>query len=191
MQMRMRTVTLLVAALVAAATTATAQPASEPVEPGDVLQIEVYAGGEKQSDVTVTVTRQRTIVCPLIGPVAIDSSGTEEIGARLRAILARDYFVDPQVIVSVKEHGAKVYVIGEVGHPGFYLLSDGPTLLSVCALAGGFTDFAAPQHARVARIDGDGKFRVINVDLIKAKRGKAEDLRLQSGDRIEIPRRLF
>src|SRR6476661_2045023 len=50
MQMRMRTVTLLVAALVAAATTATAQPASEPVEPGDVLQIEVYAGGEKQSD---------------------------------------------------------------------------------------------------------------------------------------------
>jgi hypothetical protein len=33
--------------------------------------------------------------------------------------------------------------------------------------------------------------KLINVDLIKAKQGKAEDLRLQSGDRIEIPRRLF
>jgi polysaccharide export outer membrane protein len=181
---------LLVAALTTAAMTAPAQAASEPVEPGDVLQIEVYAGGEKQSDVTVTVTPQRTIVCPLIGSVAVDSSGTEEVGARLRAILARDYFVDPQVIVSVKEHGAKVYVIGEVWHPGFYLLSDAPTLLSVCALAGGFTDYAAPSHAKVARIDG-GKLKFINVDLIKAKQGKADDLRLQGGDRIEIPRRLF
>jgi polysaccharide export outer membrane protein len=181
---------LLAAALTVAPPTVRAQQAAETVEPGDVLQIEVYAGGEKQSDVTVTVTPQRTIVCPLIGSVAVDSSGTEKIGVRLRDILARDYFVDPQVIVRVKEHGARVYVIGEVWHPGFYLLSDGPTLLSVCALAGGFTDFAAPQHAKIARVEG-GKLKLINVDLIKAKQGKAEDLRLQSGDRIEIPRRLF
>jgi len=94
------------------------------------------------------------------------------------------------VLVSVKEHGARIYVLGEVKHPGVYLLTDGPTLLSACALAGGFTDFAAPQRAKLARSDG-GKLTYITVDLMKAKRGKAQDVRLRSGDRLEIPRRLF
>ena len=181
---------LIGAALMAAATAAQPLAVSEPVEPGDVLQIQVYAGGERQSDFTVTVTPDRTIVCPLIGSVEVDSAGTAEIGAKLRALLARDFYVDPQVLVSIKEHGARIYVLGEVKHPGVYLLTDGPTLLSACALAGGFTDFAAPQRAKLARSDG-GKLTYITVDLMKAKRGKTEDVRLRSGDRLEIPRRLF
>jgi polysaccharide export outer membrane protein len=190
MYMRFPGVVLLLAALTAAATAAPTRPVSEAVEPGDVLQIEIYAGGEKQSDFSVTVTPDRTIICPLIGSVEVDSAGTMEIGAKLSALLARDYYVDPQVLVSVKEHSAKIFVLGEVKHPGVYLLSDGPTLLSACALAGGFTDFAAPQHAKLARTEG-GKLKYINVDLMKAKRGKAEDMRLRGGDRLEIPHRLF
>jgi polysaccharide export outer membrane protein len=183
-------VALLVVALTATAAAAQPRLVSEAVEPGDILQIEVYAGGEKQDDFTVTVSSDRTIICPLIGSFAIDTSGTMEIGEKLSALLARDYYVNPQVLVSVKERGAKVFVLGEVRHPGAYLLSDGPTLLSACALAGGFTDFAAPQHAKLVRSEG-GKLKFISVDLMKAKRGKAEDVRLRGGDRLEIPHRLF
>ncbi len=189
MYMRIPGVALLLAGLTAVAA-AQSRPVSEAVEPGDVLQIEVYAGGERQSDFSVTVSSERTIICPLIGSVDIGSAGTTEIGAKLGAILARDYYVDPQVLVSVKEHAAKIFVLGEVKRPGVYLLTDAPTLLSACVLAGGFTDFAAPQHAKIARTE-NGKLKFINVDLMKAKRGKAEDVRLRGGDRLEIPHRLF
>jgi polysaccharide export outer membrane protein len=57
-------------------------------------------------------------------------------------------------------------------------------------LAGGFTDFAAPQKAKIARYE-DGKLKYITVDLTKAKRSKTEDVRLRGGDRLEIPHRLF
>ena len=181
----------LLAAGVMAAVAAGPRPAlCEPVEPGDVLQVEVYAGGEKQNDFSATVSSDRTITCPLVGSISIGSGDTSDIETTLRQALARDYFVDPQVLVTVKQHGAKIYVLGEVKHPGVYLLSDGPTLLGACALAGGFTDFADPHHARIARAE-DGKVRFISVDLLKAKAGKAEDVRLRGGDRLEILHRLF
>lgn len=190
MNMRIPGAAQIAALLMFAATAAIARPATESLEPGDVLQIEVYAGGEKQNEFSATVSPEHTIVCPLIGSLEVDSTGTQGIGEKLRAILARDYFVDPQVLVSVKEHGGKIYVMGEVKHPGIYSLSDGPTLLSACALAGGFTDFAAPQKAKIARYE-DGKLKYITVDLTKAKRSKTEDVRLRGGDRLEIPHRLF
>src|SRR5689334_24747301 len=111
---------LLVMALMLGATAARAMPVPETVDPGDVLQIEVYAGGEKQHDFSVTVSAEHTIMCPLIGMLEIDSTGTSGIGARLRDLFACDYYVDPQVLVSVKEHYAKIYVLGEVKHPGLY-----------------------------------------------------------------------
>jgi protein involved in polysaccharide export with SLBB domain len=190
MKFRNPGVALLVTLLVMGAAAARAVPAPQAVDPGDVLQIEVYAGGEKQHDFSVTVSPEHTIMCPLIGSLEIDSTGTTGIGEKLRTIFARDYYVDPQVLVSVKEHGAKIYVLGEVKHPGIYPLRDGPTLLSACALAGGFTDFAAPQHVKITRSE-DGKLRFINVDFTKAKHGKTDDVRLRDGDRLEVPHRLF
>ena len=70
-------------------------------------------------------------------------SGRSQDVADLRAMLARDFFVDPQVLVSVKEHGGQVYVTGEVKQPGMYGVRDGLTVLHACLLAGGFTDFAS------------------------------------------------
>jgi polysaccharide export outer membrane protein len=190
MQLRIPGAWLLAVGMMAAVAAGPRPAWCEAVEPGDVLQIEVYAGGEKQNDFSATVSTDRTITCPLVGSIPIGSGDTADIAAALREALARDYFVDPQVLVTVKQHGAKIYVLGEVKHPGVYLLSDGPTLLGACALAGGFTDFADPHHVRIARAE-DGKVKFISVDLLKAKAGKAEDVRLRGGDRLEIPHRLF
>jgi polysaccharide export outer membrane protein len=93
-------------------------------------------------------------------------------------------------LVSVREHGGKIYVLGEVRNPGVFPLRDGPTALSACVLAGGFTDFASPGRVKITRIE-DGKPKLIRVDLIRVKRGKARDLILRDGDRIEVPQRLF
>ncbi len=195
--MQMRRVLMLAAAaglavlgLAVAAGVAAAQTANLPVGPGDVLQITVYAGGEKQEDFEATVSDAGTISCPLLGDVRLASLRTADIQEKLRAALTGGYYVAPQVLVGIKEYGGKVYLLGEVRNPGTYRLGDAPTVLSACAQAGGWTDFASPRRARVTRVV-DGKARQIAVDLVKVRQGKAEDLPLRSGDRVEIPRRVF
>src|SRR5215831_12834595 len=96
---------------------ASAEPSATPVVLGDVLQVTVFAGGEKQEDFTSTVVASGSITCPLLGETKVAGLTTDEIARQLRALLVRDFFVDPQVLVAVKEHGGQVFVTGEVRQP--------------------------------------------------------------------------
>lgn len=166
------------------------QTQSYPIGPGDILQVLVYAGGEKQEDFTVAVSPRGTMISPLIGEVEVGGLTAFEVAGKMTGILSRDFFVNPQVLVSVKEYGKKVYISGEVNRPGAYSIQEGLTALNACILAGGFTEYASPGRAQVTRIE-NGRPRIIQMDLIKVQRGETEDLILQAGDRIDIPQRLF
>jgi polysaccharide export outer membrane protein len=167
-----------------------AEPSASPVVVADVLQVTIFAGGEKQEDFTATVVATGTITCPLLGETKVVGLTTEEIARQLRASLAKDYFVDPQVLVSVKEHGGQVYVTGEIRQPGAYGVRDGLTVLHACLLAGGFTDFASLHSVRLTRVV-DGQPATTVVDIVKIRQGKQPDPLIASGDRLEIPRRRF
>ncbi len=169
---------------------AAAEPSATPVVLGDVLQITVFAGGEKQEDFAATVVGAGSITCPLLGETKVAGLSTDEISRQLRAMLARDYFVDPQVLVAVKEHGGQVFVTGEVRQPGAYGLKDGLTLLHACLQAGGFTDYAALHGVKLTRVV-DGQPRTAVIDVVKVRQGKQPDPLLSSGDRLDIPRRRF
>lgn len=166
-------------------------PGSYVVGPGDVIQVTFYAGGEKHEEFGGAVTPSGTLTCPLLGELKLAGMNAAQIGTKMREILARDYYVDPQVIVNVREYAGKITVLGEVRHPGVYPLKDGLTVLGACELAGGLTDFASTRRVRILRLLEDGKPQPIEIDLGRVKRGRTEDLALQTGDRIEVPRRLF
>jgi len=169
---------------------ATEEGGAIPLGPGDVVSVEVYAGGEKQEDFTVEVSRAGTLTCPLVGEIPVAGTSAFELGSRLRAILARDFFVDPQVLVTVKEYPRKIFVSGEVRNPGAYSLQEGLTVMSACTIAGGFTDYAALNRVRVMRSE-KGTSRTIEVDLAKVRRGKAPDVAIMAGDRIDVPHRRY
>jgi polysaccharide export outer membrane protein len=169
---------------------ASAEPSASPVVLGDILQVTVFAGGEKQEDFTATIVATGTITCPLLGETKVAGLTPEEIARQLRAMLVRDYFVDPQVLVSVKEHGGQVYVTGEVKQPGAYGIREGLTVLHACLLAGGFTDYASLRAVRLTRVV-DGQPRTAMIDVVKVRQGRQPDPLLTSGDRLEIPRRRF
>jgi len=57
-------------------------------------------------------------------------------------------------------------------------------------LAGGFTDFASARSARVVRVRG-GKTQTLRVDLARVRQGRSEDVTLEAGDRLDIPRRML
>ena len=158
--------------------------------PGDLVQITVYAGGEKQVDFTGYISALGTITSPLIGEFKVSGMTTYEAERSLRDVLARDYYVDPQVLVTVKEYGGQIFVMGAVKKPGAYGLQERMTVLGACLLAEGFTDFASPRRVKVTRME-NGRQKTIKVDLVKVREGKKEDLALQRGDRIEVPRRRF
>ena len=158
--------------------------------PGDLLQITVYAGGEKQVDFTGHISALGTITSPLLGEIKVAGFTTYEVERSMRDSLAQDFFVDPQVMVSVKEYGGLVFVMGAVKRPGAYGLQERMTVLGACLLAEGFTDFASPRRVKVTRVM-NGQQKTFEIDLIKVRQGKKDDLPLMRGDRIDVPRRRF
>jgi polysaccharide biosynthesis/export protein len=87
-------------------------------------------------------------------------------------------------------HAGVVYVLGAVGRPGGFVLTDDReqlTALKILALAGGFTSTAKSSHAVVMRKDAQGKQHELPVDLKKIRNGQAEDMRLQPSDILYVP----
>lgn len=157
---------------------------------GDVLEISVFAGGESQEHLTGAVAPDGSIVCPLVGALRAAGRTVADLSADLRTRLARDYYRDPRVVVVVREFGATVVVSGEVKHPGVYRLNEARTALGACVLAGGFTDFASTRGARLVRTRG-GKAETLRLDLARVSQGRSEDVPLEAGDRLDIPRRML
>ena len=163
---------------------------SYPIGAGDVLQISIYAGGETQESFTAEVSSSGTVMLPLLGELSITGLTPAEVSRRLTERFSKGYYVSPQVIVSVKEYAGKVYIIGEVRRPGAYPIGDGLSVLNACILAGGFSEYAAPNRVKVTRI-WKGQTQILKIDLRKVEKGKKPDLLLQPGDRIHVPARRF
>jgi polysaccharide export outer membrane protein len=165
---------------------------SAPVlNPGAVLDISVYASGKKELDFTTTVAPDSTIMLPLVGTQKVGGLDANKLTARLHGLYDKSYFVNPQVLVNVKEYGGRVLVSGEVRQPGIYPVGMGLTALSATVLAGGFTDFASLGRAKIVRTLRNGRTEVVKVDLGKVLKGQVPDFALRDGDRIDVPRRLF
>src|SRR5688572_8575216 len=149
------------------------------LNPGAVLDISVYASGKKELDFTVTVQPDSTIMAPLVGTTKVAGLDANKVSARLQRLYDKNYFVNPQVLVNVKEYGGRVLVSGEVRQPGIYPVGQGLTALSATVLAGGFTDFASLGKAKIVRTAKNGRTEVLKVDLGRILKGEMPDLALR------------
>lgn len=89
--------------------------------------------------------------------------------------------------------GNSFYVLGEVKKPGAYQLEQAATAIEGVALAGGFTDKAAPNRTKIIRTHRDGRQETLFVDLNEIiKRGrKDKDVPLAANDVIVVPESYF
>jgi polysaccharide export outer membrane protein len=114
------------------------------VGPGDVLEVEVYDDPDLSG--LVTIQHGGEISFPLLGDVEVNGLTSREVRDTLTRLLAKDYLVDPQVAVRVKEHRSQwITVVGEVVRPGKYFLQGSKTLLELLTEAGGFTPNASGE----------------------------------------------
>ena len=111
------------------------------IGPGDVLSVIIFAGGRSQETLDLSVASEGSINFPFLGKVKAGGLTIPELTEIVTRPLAEDYFVNPQVIINVKDYKSKkVYVTGAVEKPGLYPLdSTSTTLLELIAKAGGVT----------------------------------------------------
>jgi polysaccharide export outer membrane protein len=98
--------------------------------------------------------------------------------------------IQPGDVVTVP-HAGIVYVLGAVGKPGGYTVSNDRAQLStlkVLSLAGGLERTAKSDRAVIVRKDATGQQHEVEVDLKKVMKFEAEDVQLRPSDILYVPR---
>jgi polysaccharide biosynthesis/export protein len=119
---------------------------------GDVLDVIVF--GNDDLSRTTTVQTTGSISLPLLGEVPVAGLTVSEAKQKLTSLLARDFLVNPQVDVKVKEYQSQfVTVLGEVNSPGRKGLRGRTRLIDVLVDSGGFTPRASGEVS-ITRAEG-------------------------------------
>jgi polysaccharide export outer membrane protein len=142
-----------------------------------LLDIISQAGGTTMyAGSSITVKRNsdgRLITIPL----AINATNTVISDVRLQP---GDKVIIPRASL--------VYVLGEVGRPGGFLMQNGGrmTVLQAVALAGGQTSTASIGHARLIHKTDSG-YTDTHIPLKKIMNGQEPDTELQANDILYVP----
>lgn len=162
------------------------------INPGDELEVLVWGDPRLQRD--VLVLPDGTFAFPLVGQVNAAGRLPSELERVITAGLQPQYKGPvPQVTVSVKKpSGYQFSVIGKVKSPGAFTPGRYVNALEAIAIAGGPTEFANTNSAKVLRKAGN-RLIVLPAHLQSALRGDISRLglddipRIESGDTLVVP----
>lgn len=153
----------------------------------DVLAIDVWK--EPGISRSLPVRSDGKISLPLVGE--LQASGNTPL--KLERDIAdrlKNYIDEPEVTVIVQQiNSQKFNILGQVSHPGSFLLSSATTVLDAIALAGGFRDFAKQKSIYVLRQNADGTQTRIPVNYKQLIKGEnpSQNAKLQPHDTVVVP----
>jgi polysaccharide export outer membrane protein len=146
------------------------------VGPGDVLDIAVF-GNDDLSRIP-TIQTSGSITFPLLGEVQVAGLTIAEVQRKITNLLAKDYLVNPQVEVKVKDFQSQfVSVVGEVNSPGRKAIRGRMRLVDALLESGGFKSSSSGE-VLITRTDGefDGGRRSISVRISSSASPSTQDL---------------
>jgi polysaccharide export outer membrane protein len=156
------------------------------IAPNDVLVIGVW----KEVDLTgeVVVRPDGKISLPLLNDLAVANLTPEQLRVKLVEQYHR-FYENPVVTVVLKQvNNNKAFVMGQVLHPGAYVVSGDTTVLQVIALAGGFAEFADTRHVAVIRQNGSVQETYeFNYDDFVKRHTPKQNIVLKPGDTVIVP----
>lgn len=161
-----------------------------------LMEVISLAGGlHADAGNTVMITREASRGSIPLPSASSDATGKFSIAqVNLRKIMeAKDpeenIVIEPNDVIAVSR-AQMVYVVGEVGKPGGFVLNDRETLstLQALALAGGLSKTAGPKRAKVLRsVEGKPDRVEMAADLKSIMEGKAPDIQLHADDILFVP----
>lgn len=162
------------------------------IGPADVVNVTVWGQGDLSRD--YPVDGEGMIAFPLLGRVKAAGMTAKQFGEQVKALLEKDYLVNPHVVATVSQYlSKKVKVFGEAGTPGIYYLTGQTTVLEILTKAGGFPKTAAKQvvvyrEERTASGQSTGN-SIIRLNLDRLQVGdNTENIALRDGDTIFVPK---
>jgi protein involved in polysaccharide export with SLBB domain len=153
------------------------------VTPGDIIEVSLWEI-EGLTTYEVQTSREGTIDLMFIEDIPVLGLTEEELDEFLTKELSY-YYVDPNVIVRIKE---VVYVFGETERPGAYTFENGLTLASIIASAGGPTRDAQLKNVLVIRdYYTDPVVIESNFSNLLKKADLHQNITLKGGDIVFLP----
>ncbi|NCA69676.1 MAG: sugar transporter [Sphingobacteriia bacterium] len=164
------------------------------VGPGDVLSVIVWGHpdltkptGEYRSaaESGTVVAQDGTVFFPYVGVIKVAGMTTAEIRDRLTNGLS-SVIENVQLEVRVADfRSQRVYVVGQVGKPGVYNITDiHMTLVEAIARAGGFLDDADRSNVTLNR---NGSISRIDILAMYDTGDLSHNIQLRHGDIVSVP----
>jgi polysaccharide export outer membrane protein len=158
---------------------------------GDSFDIEFAFSPEMNQ--TVTVQPDGYITAKVIGGLRAEGLTIPQLTDSLKSAYAH-ILNDPVITIVLKDFEKPYFIAaGQLGRPGKYDLRSDLTVTEAVAIAGGFNDKAKHSEVVLFRPAPNGMFetRIINVKKLLASRELSEDVHLQPGDLLFVPRTKF
>ena len=158
------------------------------LNPGDVIDIQYRYTPEFNQ--TVTIQPDGYISLEIGGDLKVSGRNLTQVRA-LILLKARERLASPELNVILKEFQKPfVVVAGEVGQPGKIEVRDKMTAIQAVLMAGGFKESAKSSQILVFRkLNSDtAEVRMLNFKTLKRTADLENDLTLQPGDMIMVPR---
>jgi polysaccharide export outer membrane protein len=189
-------------------TLATAVGASQPPPPAQSpAQANYQIGPQDELRITVfdadgltgvyRVSDDGFVSFPLLGRISVGGATLAATQEKVRSMLMNGYIRDPQVRVDIQEYKSQsIFVSGEVRSPAEIRMTGGMTLLKALAQAGSPLSSASSELtiARQKKLGaGEGtaspeSTEVIRVNWRDLQTGRANDVNLQDGDVVFVPK---
>ena len=159
--------------------------------PGDVLEI-IYRYTPEFNQ-TVTIHPDGFAVLEIVGDLKLSGLTLDEARKKILE-KATVRLKDPEVTLILKEFQKPYFLVsGEVSQPGKFEMRENVTALQAVMMAGGTKDTAkASQIVVFRRINADvAEVKILNLKKIKKTSDLENDLTLEAGDIIFVPRNTF
>ena len=160
------------------------------LRPGDPIEIKI--GGvpvDEQTQVNnaYTIDANGMLSLPYINKVQAAGLTPTQVAAAAEAKYREDkIFTNPTITITMQPTARFVNVGGAVRLPSRVPFTEDITVLAAINAAGGFNDFADQKRVRLLRGS-----TVTIIDARQFRRDPTKDVRLQPGDRVEVPQSFF
>ena len=156
--------------------------------PGDVLDIHITQREDLSGE--YVLGPDGSLFLPEIGRVQLSGKRQEEAQLLVNDLLRSQYkTISANLRIVQYQSNASVVILGEVRQPGTYPIRNTLTITELLGEANGSTEHADLRRIRVVRNNLHGSSYRVNLKRFIHKADHNQDLILESGDVVMVPRR--
>jgi polysaccharide biosynthesis/export protein len=151
--------------------------------PGDVIQVQLL--GRTPGAYTLTVNRDGAVNFPDLGPISVAGLTFDHARQVMQERVAQQMIGVSASITMGELRSIRVFVLGDVEHPGSYSVSSLSTMTHALLVSGGISPIGSLRNIQLRR-NGDLVAALDLYDLV-LRGDNSNDARLKAGDVIFVP----